>query len=338
MSQEEGIQVARLARVEPTDVWRHEAYDFTRWLAVNLDALGKVLGVDLELERIEARVGDFAADIVARETGSNRRVVIENQLAPTDHRHLGQLLTYAAGTEAALIVWISPDFRDEHRQALDWLNQRTGEGVDFFGVALQVVRIDESRPAISLQLVSSPNAWSKRTKKILGGSTPLSEAQRRYQAFFDLLLDDLRKESFTNARQGSATNWQGIPTGVAGVIYTVCFARNGRLRTEIYIDTGDRARNKATFDVLAASRMDIESTLGRSLEWDRLDEKQASRITDRRPGAGLGVEADSELRLWVLESLRQLRATVTPRLRDALRAADQALAAPSGDEGGPEAD
>jgi len=320
--------VARLSHIDPRDVWKHEAHDFTRWLAENLDALGEILGVDLEHERTEHRVGDFAADIIARVTGSSRRVLIENQLAPTDHRHLGQLLTYAAGTEAALVVWISPTFREEHRQALDWLNQRTSDGIDFFGVTLDVVRIDQSRPAINLRLVSAPNAWSKHAKKVMEGGAQLSDSQRRYQSFFEALLADLRAEKFTNARQAATTNWQNFPTGITGFAYSVSFGRDGRLRTELYIDLGDKIRNKGIFDHLLAQKEAIERSFGRSLQWDRLDERRASRVADFRPGAALGVSADGELRQWVMTSLEGFRNAFKSRLRAAILAVDAAIATP----------
>ena len=77
--------------------------------------------------------------MLATDLNQNRPVIIENQLEATNHDHLGKLLTYAAGYDANVIVWLTREFRDEHRAALDWLNQRTSDDTQFFGVAVRTV-------------------------------------------------------------------------------------------------------------------------------------------------------------------------------------------------------
>ena len=143
-------ELATIERVKDIrSIWPNEADNFTPWLADNLSALGKALVLDLDLEDVvkEAPVGTFKLDIRTRVVGSGRPVVIENQLGSTDHSHLGQLLTYAAGFDANVIVWIAEEFKDEHREALDLLNRRTDEESEFFGVVVEVWKIDDSRPA-----------------------------------------------------------------------------------------------------------------------------------------------------------------------------------------------
>ena len=145
-------------RVELRDIWSHEAQDFTPWLAQNLVFLAEALGMDLELEATEKRVGDFRADIVCLNKIDNSRVVIENQLEKSNHQHLGKILTYAAGLDAAAIVWIASELRDEHRETLDWLNKSTHAALQFFGVELAVFQITDSPYAPEFTVVTNIDA------------------------------------------------------------------------------------------------------------------------------------------------------------------------------------
>src|SRR5256885_2050308 len=135
--------LGRLQRVDLREVWLSESSGFTPWLAQqeNMKLLGETIGIDLECEAQEKEVGPFRADILCKDTATDSWVLIENQLERTDHGHLGQLLTYAAGLEAVTIVWVAREFTDEHRAALDWLNEITGQKFNFFGLEIELWRI-----------------------------------------------------------------------------------------------------------------------------------------------------------------------------------------------------
>ena len=158
--------LGKLKKVDLREVWEHEATSFTRWLSQeeNLDHLGEELGISIKLLKTEAEVGGFNVDILAEEEGSARKIIIENQLETTDHDHLGKLLTYASGTDANVIIWIFREIRDEHRSAIDWLNEHTDENIDFFAVKMELWQIGESLPAPKFQIVSNPNNWAKIAK------------------------------------------------------------------------------------------------------------------------------------------------------------------------------
>ncbi len=175
------IELSKLQPVDLRQVWEHEAQDFTPWLAENIDALAEVLGLDLEVRQSEAQVGTFSLDILAHDLASDRPVVIENQLEGTDHDHLGKLLTYAAGFDPNVVVWIAREFRPEHRAAIDWLNHRTGENTAFFAITVEAWRIANSPIAPKFNLVASLNDWEKQNARNqqLSEDT-LTEKQRRY--------------------------------------------------------------------------------------------------------------------------------------------------------------
>src|SRR5215831_18862134 len=190
--------LGRLERVELRDIWLSEASDFTPWLArkENLDILGETLGIDLELEAQERPVGPFRADILCKDIGTDRWVLIENQLERTDHVHLGQLLTYASGLEAVTIVWIAARFTEEHRSTLDWLNRITDESFRFFGLEVELWRIGTSPAAPKFNIVSKPNEWSHSvaTAARVIDEAELSETrqlQQRYWTTFNLKLDTI---------------------------------------------------------------------------------------------------------------------------------------------------
>ena len=156
--------LGRLERVDLRQVWQREANSFTPWLAENLHLIGEAIEMDLSLEAVEKTVGTFRADIVARNVKTDDWVLIENQLERTDHSHLGQILTYAAGLKATTVVWIAYQFADEHTAALDWLNSVTDENIRFFGLQIELWRIDSSM-APKFNIVSRPNTWIKKGRE-----------------------------------------------------------------------------------------------------------------------------------------------------------------------------
>ncbi|HHB81248.1 MAG TPA: DUF4268 domain-containing protein, partial [Aliiroseovarius sp.] len=155
--------LGRLQKVDLRDTWRTEDRDFTPWLAEeqNLTLLGDTLGIDLELEAVEQNVGPFRADILCKDTLSDRWVLVENQLERTDHTHLGQLMTYAAGLDAVTIVWIAARAADEHRAAMDWLNEITDSEVRFFLLEVELWKIGDSPAAPKFNVVAKPSDWSR---------------------------------------------------------------------------------------------------------------------------------------------------------------------------------
>ena len=312
------IDLGTIEKVDLREVWTHEAADFTPWLAENISLLGEALGLELEIEEQEASVGTYSLDILARDLGTNRPVVIENQLEPTNHTHLGQLLTYSAGFDANVIVWIAKEFGDQHRAALDWLNHRTGNDTEFFAVELELWRIDDSRQAPNFNVAASPNDWSKqnagRPRSAAGGQSIRGE---KYRTFFQELIDCLRNEhNFTTARKAQPASWWNSASNKSAIRYGASFARDKSARVELYLDR-NREFNKDLFDTLKESQETLEEGLGCQLSWERLDENKASRIAVYTDGS---IDDDDqmleEIRAWMVERLLKFEEVFGPRLAE----------------------
>ena len=310
--------LSRLRRVaNPRDVWTSEAGDFTPWLAENIDVLADVLGMTLTVTSTEVPVGEFRLDIRA-EDDEGRVVIIESQLERTDHSHLGQCLVYASGLEASTVVWVAPVFRDDFRRAFDWLNERTDLGVSFFGVELGVVEVGEGGPrAPVFEVVARPNDWQKAVKGSGSGSPgAISPLNARRQDFFaDVLGDVIRAEPSIRMPARTRTGWIGFASGPFGY-WALSVISDGRLRVEAYLDCGDRGRNKALLDEMAADAARWQQPIDAALSWERLDDKRASRIAVY---GSLGLDNDNArkaAREWATATVLSLYRSMNAQLRE----------------------
>ena len=318
------VDLGEIKRVDLREVWPNEASDFTPWLAENLDKLGEALGLDLELQSAEAAVGAFSLDVLAHDLGSNRPVIIENQLETTNHNHLGQLLTYAAGYDAYAVVWLTREFRDEHRQALDWLNQRTGEDTQFFGVVVEAWQIDDSRPAPHFKPVATPNDWQKLAvgaERSSGNTAAVSERGERYRTFFQSLIDTLREEySFTNARKGQPQSWYHFSSGNSGIAYSASFSRDGKASVNIDIASRNGEWNQRLFDRLTERKGTIQSEFSGDLVWDSVENRLACYVRVFRNGQ---IDDDEEtleaVQGWMVEQLLAFKRVFTPHLAELVK-------------------
>lgn len=257
-------------------VWEHEASDFTPWLAEeeNISLLADALGLEITVEEKESDVGDFHVDILAVETGTNRKIIIENQLEDTNHDHLGKLITYAAGKSAEIIIWLVKHAREEHRAAIEWLNNNTNEAIGFFLCEIKLYRIGESAPAVKFEIVEKPNDWTKELRK-----TELvndNQLQRRdyWVAFQEYAF---QKKSFAKnfkRRKPTTDNWFDFGIGSSACIIRISQVRKHKnLIAEIYIHN-----NKELFRTLLDNKETIESESGLNFDWRELPDKKASRV------------------------------------------------------------
>ena len=307
-----------LKKVPLREIWAHEAHDFTPWLESNIEALGVALGLELELTGREASVGDFSLDLLGTDLNSSRTVVIENQLSQTNHDHLGKLLTYAAGFDASIVVWISEEVRDEHRQALEWLNQRTDTGTHFFAVVVEILKIDDSKPALHFNPVVLPNEWQKYERQKTAIKT--SPKLEKYKEYFQRLIDELReRHNFTGARAALPRNFYRFASGFPGIRYCASFVKGSKTYAAIDIMGEIQDENKTLFDALEKRTAGIISNFGSKLEWERLDDSKSSRIAVYREGDIESPDSElEEIKEWHIVNLLKLEQVFTPEIERAL--------------------
>lgn len=281
------------ASLKPQNVrehWAHEEREFTPWLAEQIGAeevseLEDVLGLDLEVIELEKNVGKYKVDIFAKVVDDGRGVVIENQLNDSDHDHLGKAIAYAAGVDADIIIWVAPEFNDEHLDAVQWLNDNSQEGVDLFAIRLEVWRIADSPPAVRFNPVEKPSEWKKKAQRSRG---ELSDRDKRREEFWTAFRDSIEEASTPlRPRKPQPKHYYSNPIGVGG--YHIAYyvdEDEGDLGLELIIEDDAEA-----FHELEANAEEIEAELGTDVYWGELRETRTGRM---RSELGVKREADIE--------------------------------------------
>ena len=307
-----------LEKVDLREVWESENEDFTPWLAreENINKLGQKIGLDLEVEAQEKRVGKFRADILCKDINTDNWVLIENQLEKTNHGHLGQLLTYATGLDAVTIVWVAATFNEEHKATLDWLNKITDENYNFFGLEIELYKIEDSKIAPKFNLVCQPDNWSqsisREAKRIEQGE--VSETKLKQYKFWTELGKELQAaDTPLKLQKVYPQHWTNIAVGKTGVHLGATFnTQQERVSAQLYI-----IKNKNWFKELESQKDIIEKELGEKLSWQLLPEKAASRIALYRSNSDIENTDDwKEMLKWLVLKLEKLRIVFSPRLKN----------------------
>ena len=268
-------EIGRLIEVDVRELWKHEQYDFSNWLAKdsNIEYLNEILGLTLIEVNKEINVGPYRCDIVATDETSGLKVIIENQLESTNHDHLGKIITYASGLDAKVIVWIVRESKEEHRAAIEWLNNYTSSEIDFFLIEIHAYKIGDSNPAPKFEVVEKPNDFVKRSKNKDDGELNTSQTERLifWTQFNEKILS---KGKPFNLRKPTTDHWYDVAIGTSAAKIAVDLVnKENCIVIELYIHS-----DKKLYDSLFEKKNEIERELDMIFEWDRLDSKKASRI------------------------------------------------------------
>lgn len=298
------MNIGKLERVELRDLWKHEEYDFSAWLAEesNLEMLSDSIGIDLSLIETEAKCGGFSIDILAEEVGSGKKVIIENQLEDTNHDHLGKIITYASGKDASYVIWIVKHARDEHRRAIEWLNEHTDSEVSFFLLEIELWKIGDSLPAPKFNIVEWPNDWSKEEKK---STAEVSERGLLCQEFWEGFNQFAKKNvEFTKSfsiRKAKPHHWYDLAIGASNAFISMNIkVAKGAIDSGLYIPDDQKY-----FDSLGEHAEEIEQILGCEVEWRQA--RKACRIIASRPFDCENREAWQDAFAWYMEIAPKLK-------------------------------
>ena len=270
------MAIGKLEEVDIRELWKHEQYDFSEWLSKkeNIENLNDILGLTLVDISKETYVGSYRCDLFAKDETTGIKVIIENQLEMSNHDHLGKIITYASGLDAKVVVWIVKEAREEHRSAIEWLNNNTNSNINFFLIEIHAYKIGNSDNAPMFQVIEQPNDFIKNNKSINSNDTMnKSQSQRLefWNQFNNVLIE--RGKPF-NVRKATTDHWYNVAIGTSDAHIDITLVnKDSVIGVELYITD-----NKELFDKLYQKKAEIENDLGFKLDWRRLNNSKASRI------------------------------------------------------------
>lgn len=268
------MELGKLKEVDIRKVWQHEQYDFSNWLSKddNINQLGDTLNLSLTDVETEKFVGSYRCDIICKDEITGKNVLIENQLEPTNHDHLGKIITYASGLDASVIIWIVESAKEEHSSAIEWLNKHTDEDVSFFLIEVHAYTIGDSKPAPYFKIIQQPNDFVKQVKNI-SKNTELNDSQSNRLEFWNRFNDMLDKMGRPfNKRKATADHWYSVAVGSSQCHISIDLVnREHKIRISMWIPN-----NKELYDTFYLNKDSIEMSLGYLISWDKLEGKKAA--------------------------------------------------------------
>ena len=315
MEQTSDNPLGKIKRLDVRKIWKTEAADFTPWLASdkNMSQLGKAIGIELEVDKVEASVGPYSADILAKDTGTGKYVVIENQLGKTNHDHLGKAITYGSVLDAGTVIWIATQFTEEHHRALDWLNDYTSEELSFYGVLLELWKIDNSRPAVRFNVISRP-AEIKREDATGKSKEVLTETRKLQLEFWTAFREKLLSSKVVSSAQKARPQyWFDVALGRSNIVLSnVANTYENRVGVRVYIS------NKIAdwaLPQLEEQKDEIEAEIGTKLQWNPNPDNR-DKIIAINKDMNLQNREEWDVSIeWLVDMVGRFRKTFVPRVK-----------------------
>ena len=309
-------ELGTITMLEPREQWEDEARDFTPWVASpdGLKLIGNTLNIELEEQSSasEVPIGSFRADVVCVDTSNQSTVLIENQLAPTNHEHVGQVLTYAAGLEAVTIIWVATDFREQHRATLEWLNEITKDEYRFFGLKIELLKIGDSLAAPRFNIVVKPNDWTsdvRRRTEERRSASPTGQQHLRYWEAFNLFVSE--HETAVRTRRPGTEHYMDFSIGKTGTnISAVRLQRERIVKVHLYLSGGT---HRGYFNALHNEKDFIEQEIGIDLEWESRPRASTIALVSHRDPSDED-DWDGQIE-WMVDNIEAFDAAFRKRVR-----------------------
>lgn len=300
------MEFGKLKEIDVRELWKHEQHDFSNWLAKekNIEMLNDVIGLTLVDIDKEVYVGSYRCDLFAKDEATGTKVIIENQLECSNHDHLGKVITYASGLNATVIIWIVKEAREEHRSAIEWLNNNTNKELNFFLIELHAYKIGDSLPAPKFEIIEKPNEFIKNSKGN-GGSNNMNKSQSERLEFWTMFNEVISANGRPfNIRKASTDHWYDVSIGTSEAHISITLVnKEGHVGIALYIDD-----NKGLYDALYLHEKEIENKLGLKFDWQRLDAKKASLISLKIKGLNFNDHSNyNELMKEIIDKVVKMR-------------------------------
>lgn len=306
-------EIGVLESVEITEMWRPEE-QFSDWLAEpdSLSLLGEKINLKLAEAEREVGVGKFFADIHCRDVENDCVAVIENQFGQTNHDHLGKLLTYAAGLDAVTVVWVAEDFRVEHRQTVNWLNEISRPDIHFFGVEIKLRKIGNSAIAPDFVVVSEPNDWA-RTMRAMANLSEKDRAQHEYWTAFQELCRGQHEGLGLNLNKPCTTYWMyfSLGSGVSGIAHGNVVLQKKSIKVVALVD--HKTNSYEHFQQLELRKEQIASDApGLPFQWSGSSEKTIQTLSVSKDCDPNDKSDWGNQHRWLAESIAHMRKAIYP--------------------------
>ena len=296
-------------------VWSHEQYDFSQWLADadSIQELGEVVGLSLTNVETEKFVGSFRCDILCKDEITGKTVLIENQLEPTNHDHLGKLITYASGLDASIVIWIVSKAREEHVSAIRWMNEHTDDTVSFFLLEIHAFVIEDSLPAPKFVIIEKPNDFVRSVKSLNAdsGEGGIKAYQHQFWNQFVEVLE--QRGSPFRKHQPPKEQYYQVPLGSSHYRIDIGLQKKKKC-VDVCLWLLD---DKELFNKLQEHRESIEKAIQYEVKWERLDNAKASAVYAVIPGLNFDDQSNyPELMNKVIDVVLTMKEVCLPILKD----------------------